>query len=104
MALIRYSKWLYGNKVSIAATHKSNIIVGVISHEENIYDGHTLPDILTQIEDSRDNKPKEAVCDRGYKGKSVVEEVKITFPKPSLKRDNRYQRDQKQLNVNAARQ
>ena len=85
----------YGNKVSIAATHKSNIIVGVVSHEENIYDGHTLPDILTHIEDSRGNKPKEAVCDRGYKGKNVVEEVKITLPKPPLKRDNRYQRDKK---------
>lgn len=85
----------YGNKVSVASTHKSNIVVGVVSHEENIYDGHTLPDVLTHIEDSRGCKPTEAVCDRGYKGKSEVEGVQITLPKPPLKRDNRYQKDKK---------
>jgi len=85
----------YGNKVSVASTHKSNIIVGVISHEENIYDGHTLPDVLTHIQDSRGSKPDEAVCDRGYKGKSEVEGVQITLPKGPLKKDNRYQRDKK---------
>jgi len=85
----------YGNKVSIATTHKSNIIVGAVSHEENIYDGHTLPDVINHIKDSRGTKPKEAVCDRGYKGKKEVQEVEITLPKPPLKRDNRYQRDKK---------
>jgi len=85
----------YGNKVSIATTHKSNIIVGAVSHEENIYDGHTLPDVINHIVDSRGSKPKEAVCDRGYKGKSEVQEVAITLPKPPLKRDNRYQREKK---------
>ena len=85
----------YGNKVSVASTHNSNIVVGVVSHEENIYDGHTLPDVLTHIEDSRGSKPTEAVCDRGYKGKSEVDGVQITLPKPPLKRDNRYQKDKK---------
>ena len=71
----------YGNKVSVVSTHKSNIIVGVVSHEENIYDGHTLPDVITHIENSRGSKSKEAVCDRGYKGKSKVEGVQITLSK-----------------------
>ena len=35
------------------------------------------------------------MCDRGYRGKSEVEDVKIILPKPSLKRDNRYQKDKK---------
>lgn len=35
----------YGNKVSIASTAKSNIIVGVVSHTTNIHDGHTLPEV-----------------------------------------------------------
>jgi len=85
----------YGNKVSVAATHKSNIIVGVVSHDENIYDGHTLPDVLTHIKDSRGSLPDEAVCDRGYKGKNKVDGVQITLPKPPLKKDNRYQKDKK---------
>jgi IS5 family transposase len=85
----------YGNKVSIASTHKGNIIVGAVSHEKNMYDGHTLPDVIQHIEDSTNSKPDEVVCDRGYKGKSEVAGVKVILPKPPLKRDNRYQRDKK---------
>ena len=33
----------YGNKVSIAATATTNLIVGVVSHDKNIHDSHTLP-------------------------------------------------------------
>ena len=36
----------YGNKVSVAATAKSNIIVGVVSHDRNCHDNHTLPEVL----------------------------------------------------------
>lgn len=43
----------YGNKVSIAATAQSNIIVGVVSHENNVFDGHALPDILRHSTASR---------------------------------------------------
>jgi len=85
----------YGNKVSIASTAKSNIIVGVVSHEKNIHDSHTLPDILNHIHASRKKKAKQATCDRGYRGKSHVEGTDIILPKPPLKRDNRYQRDKK---------
>ena len=85
----------YGNKVSIASTAKSNIIVGVMSHEKNIHDSHTLPEVLDHIEKSRGKKVKQATCDRGYRGKSNVGETEIVLPKPPLKRDNRYQRDKK---------
>ena len=85
----------YGNKVSIAATAKSNIIVGVVSHPNNIYDYHTLPDVLKHIEGSRGSPVKTAVCDRGYKGKNKVGDTDIVLPKKPLKRDNRYQRDKK---------
>ena len=85
----------YGNKVSIASTAKSNVIVGVVSHEKNIYDHHTLPEVLDHIEQSRHKKVKQATCDRGYRGKQTVKGVQIVLPKPPLKRDNRYQRDKK---------
>jgi len=85
----------YGNKVSIASTAKSNILVGVVSHEFNVHDTHTLPDILGHIEQSRKKKAKQATCDRGYPGKKVVNGTEIVLPKPPLKRDNRYQRDKK---------
>ena len=85
----------YGNKVSIASTAKSNIIVGAVSHATNIHDSHTLPDVLEHIEQSRHKAVKQATCDRGYRGKKKVGETEIVLPKPPLKRDNRYQRDKK---------
>ena len=85
----------YGNKVSIASTARRNIIVGVTSHHKNSHDSHTLPAILEHIEQSRGKKAKQAVCDRGYRGKSEVNGTAIILPKPPLKRDNRYQRDKK---------
>ena len=85
----------YGNKVSIASTAKGNLIVGVASHETNIYDGATLPEILENIKRTRGIEATEAVVDRGYRGKSQVNETSIILPKPGLKKDTRYQRDKK---------
>ena len=85
----------YGNKVSVASTAKSNIIVGVVSHPKNIYDGDTLKEVLEHIEITRDKKVLKAVCDRGYRGKKMVNETEIILPSKGLKKDNRYQRDKK---------
>ena len=85
----------YGNKVSVASTAKGNIIVGVVSHDKNMHDSHTLAEVLSHIEVTRGSAVKTAVCDRGYRGKSKVNETRIQLPKKPLKRDNRYQRDKK---------
>ncbi len=90
-----HTPYEYGNKVSIASTAKSNIIVGVASHERNIHDNHTLPEVLAHIESSRGKQAKQGVCDRGYRGKKKFGETEIILPAPSLKKDNRYQRDKK---------
>lgn len=85
----------YGNKVSIAATAKSNIIVGVASHERNLHDSKALPDILSHLEASRGKTAKTAACDRGYREPKNVGETRIILPALLLKKDNRYQRDKK---------
>ena len=85
----------YGSRASIASTATSNIIVGVVSHEKNLHDSHTLPEILAHVEASRGKATKQAVCDRGYRGKSSVNETQIILPKKALKKDNRYQKDKK---------
>ena len=85
----------YGNKVSIASTAKSNIIVGAVSHPKNCHDSHTLPEVLKHIEELRGKKVLQAVCDRGYRGKKEVDGTEIILPNKGLKRDNRYQRDKK---------
>ena len=66
-----------------------------ISHEQNLHDSHTLPEILTHVEASRGNAAKQGVCDRGYRGKSCVNETQIILPKKALKKDTRYQKDKK---------
>ena len=80
----------YGNKVSVASTAKGNLIVGVVSYDKNIHDGHTLSEVLAYVHNSRGSVVDTAVCDRGYRGKSVMGDTTIVLPKPPLKRDNRY--------------
>ncbi len=65
----------YGSKASIASTANSNIIVGVVNHEQNLYDSLTLPEILTHVEISRGNAAKEGVCDRGIAAKVASTEL-----------------------------
>jgi len=66
-----------------------------LSHEKHLHDNHTLPDVLNHITSSRGKSVKQAVCDRGYRGKTQFDETQIVLPKKPLKRDNRYQRDKK---------
>jgi transposase, IS5 family len=82
----------YGNKVSIAATATSNIIVSVVSHRHNLHDSKALPDILAHSKTSRGKPINIAVCDRGYKRPKTVGTTQIILPAPPLKWDKRYQR------------
>ncbi|MDR4516384.1 MAG: IS5 family transposase [Nitrosomonas sp.] len=90
-----HKQYEYGSKASIACTARNNIIVGVVNHEQNLHDSHTLPEILQHVETSRGKTAKQAVCDRGYRGKSEVNGTTIILPGKALKRDSRYQRDKK---------
>ena len=85
----------YGAKASIVSTEKEGIILSAVSHPENIHDSKTLEEVIDKANEVRGTEIKEAVCDRGYRGKSSVNETKITLPKGKLKSDNRYQRDKK---------
>ncbi len=90
-----HKQYEYGSKASIASTAQGNLIVGVISHEQNQHDSHTLPEILRHVEASRGKAIKQAVCDRGYRGKCEVNGTRIILPGKALKRDTRYQKDKK---------
>ena len=68
-------KYEYGNKVSIAKTRKSGIIVGALSFLDNVYDGATLQPQLDQIEKITGHKPKTGIVDRGYRGRKWVNET-----------------------------
>jgi len=89
-----HKKSEYGNKVSIASTKDSNIIVAVARDKKNIHD-KTLEDVIDNADNNREKPIKQAVCDRGYRGVKQINGTKIILPNRPLKRDNRYQRDKK---------
>lgn len=71
------------------------MIVGVAAHEKNEHDPKTLKAALTSANSNRTKPIKEAICDRGYRGKKEVLGTKISLPGVPLKRDTKYQKAQK---------
>jgi IS5 family transposase len=90
-----HKKYEYGCKASVVLTQKSGFIVGAMTFKTNIYDGHTLEDVLSQTEQLTGKAPKTATVDRGYKGKQAVGNTLINIPKPPLKRDTPDQKRKK---------
>ncbi len=73
-------------------TQNTDIIVGAITFKTNVYDGHTLEDVLKQTKELSGKTPKMVTVDRGYKGKQIIGFTKINIPKPPLKKDTAYQK------------
>ena len=91
-----HKRYEYGTKASIVMTQKSNVIIGVTAHKTNEHDSKTLKAALTHANKHRNKPIKEAICDRGYRGKKEVNGTTICIPSTPLKRDTRYQKEQKQ--------
>lgn len=87
-----HKKYEFGAKASIVITKRSGIIVGAYSLEKNEYDAHTLPKVLEQCEELRGTRPKVAIADRGYRGKTKVGETEILIPKPMKKSASEYEK------------
>ena len=90
-----HKKHEYGCKASVVLTQKTGIIVGAMTFGANVYDGHTLEDVLEQTKNLTGKTPKTATVDRGYKGKQMVANTQINIPKPPLKKDSEYQKRKK---------
>ncbi len=84
-------KYEFGNKSSIVKTKKSSIIVGAMAFTENIYDGDTLEPQLEQTERLINQKPKSGIVDRGYRGRKIINGIKIIIPKKLPTSATRYQ-------------
>jgi IS5 family transposase len=70
----------FGTKVSITTTRDSKIIVVAMAFDTNKFDGHTLPEVLLQLKRLNQLKPAVGLCDRGYKGKSKINDTWIIRP------------------------
>jgi IS5 family transposase len=85
-------KFEFGNKSSIVKTRKSGIIVGAMAFNRNIFDGDTLEPQLSQTVRLTESKPKNGIVDRGYRGRKLINGVKIIIPKRLPASANNYQR------------
>ncbi len=97
-------KYEYGNKVSIAKTRKSGIIVGALSFLDNVYDGATLESQLSQIEKvTGGHKPQTGIVYRGYRGRKWVNDTQIVIPGklPASATNYRKQKIRKQFRARA---
>lgn len=87
----------YGRKASIVSTLKSQVIVGVESHDEHQHDSKTLESALESAHEFRDKDIDLAVVDRGYRGAKKYVECEVLLPSAPLKRDTEYQRQKKRI-------
>jgi len=92
-----HKKYEFGNKVSLAVTQETNVIVGALSFR-NPFDGHTFEQAVEQVRELTGKYPSTASVDRGYRG---VKPVGSTVPiLPSPEKDEKlstYQRQKKRL-------
>lgn len=88
-------KYEFGCKASVVLTQKTGIIVGAMTFEENVYDGHTLEAVLSQTELITGKIPVTATVDRGYQGTQKVKETTIIRPSKPLKTATEYQKQKK---------
>jgi IS5 family transposase len=63
-----HKRYEFGCKASVAATSKSNWIVGAHALHGNPYDGHTLRGAITQVERLTGHSPQDVMVDQGYRG------------------------------------
>ena len=85
----------YGRKASVVSTVKSQVIVGVESHNEHVHDSKTLKSVLAVANRHRNTDIELAVVDRGYRGAKKHVDINVLLPCKTLKRDTDYQRQRK---------
>lgn len=76
-----HKKFEFGSKVSLAMVPGVNIIVGVKNFNGNPNDTTTLKPTLEQVEKISGIKFKNAIVDRGYKGKTKIGNTIVVSPK-----------------------
>jgi IS5 family transposase len=74
-----HKKYEFGVKVSLAATHRDNFVVGAQSLPGNPYDGRTLAAALDQVKRLTGTMPQRCFVDRGYR-KHGIDNVDVYIP------------------------
>jgi IS5 family transposase len=72
-----HKRYEFGCKVRMVTTSKGNWILGIDAIHGNPYDGHTLKASIEQATKIAGWQPKEAYCDKGYRGSETIEGTTI---------------------------
>jgi IS5 family transposase len=88
----------FGNKVGVitGGVKGKKLVLAIKGFVENIFDGHSIEPLINQMKNNNITLPQELVYDRGGKGKSEIQGVKILIPSPPKKSDTAYQKRTKQ--------
>ena len=87
-----HQKYEFGRKASVSILAESGVIVGALSHSENLYDGHTLGEVLYHSKKISGLKPESALVDRGYQGPKAVLGTRIIRPDDRFPKGSYYKR------------
>ena len=66
-----HKRYEFGVKVSVAASNREGLVLGILALPGNPYDGHTLRPALAQAESITGTAVARAYVDRGYRGHDV---------------------------------
>jgi IS5 family transposase len=80
-----HRRYEFGTKASITTTRDSGVVIGALAFDRNVFDGHTLPSVLAQVKRLLKRVPSVGIADRGYRGKSKINDTQIVTPKPARK-------------------
>jgi IS5 family transposase len=98
-----HKQYEFGNKTGLICTGKKGmkIITAIKAFIDNVYDGHTIEPLLNQMQNNNLVLPQELAYDRGGKGKTEINGVKIITPGKPKASDTKYQKLQKRRKFRA---
>jgi IS5 family transposase len=77
-----HKRFEFGSKASFLVTQTTGVIVGALNFSEQLHDSKTIESALEQYERLTGNKAKDIYLDRGYRGKTQINETRLYTPKP----------------------
>lgn len=93
-----HKKYEFGSKVSFAVIPKSNVIVAAVNFQGNPHDSQTAESTLARAESNSDNEFMNAIVDRGFRGKKMINHTNMIIPDSGQsKTQTPYQRRKKRM-------
>ena len=97
-----HKKYEFGSKVSLGIMPGSNIIVSVQNFDSNLHDSKTLEPTLKMGEKLTGKSFKNAIVDRGFRGKKWVDDTKVILPSAKEKTKSKAQTKRRKCRQRAA--